>query len=83
VEDSLAEATFLGKQASARTEALAFSRRVTKLARARYEAGESNYLDVIDAERTELEQENGLAQLGGQRFAAAVRLIKALGGGWE
>ena len=83
VEDSLAEATFLGKQASARTEALAFSRRVTKLARARYEAGESSYLDVIDAERTELEQENGLAQLGGQRFAAAVRLIKALGGGWE
>ena len=53
VEDSLAQATFLGEQAAARTEALASSRRMTKLARVRYEAGETSYLDVVDAERTE------------------------------
>jgi multidrug efflux system outer membrane protein len=83
VEDSLAQVTFLGERASAQTEALVSSKRVTELAGARYEAGEISYLDVIDAERTHLEQENGLAQLQGQRFAAAVRLIKAPGGGWE
>ena len=75
--------TLLNQQAAARTEALASAKRVTKLVGARYEAGEISYLDVVDAERTELEQESTNSQLEGQRFAAAVRLIKALGGGWE
>jgi outer membrane protein TolC len=41
-----------------------------------------SYLDVVEAERTELESERSAAQLESQRLNVAVALIKALGGGW-
>ncbi len=83
VEDSLAQIVLRNEQTTAQSEALASASRVTELARARYEAGTVNYLQVVDAERNRLQQERQKAQLEGQRFAASVRLIKALGGGWE
>ena len=51
-------------------------------AEARYEAGTVSYLEVVDAQRNMLRQERQQVQLEGQRFAASVRLIKALEGGW-
>ena len=83
VEDSLAQIVLRDRQASAQAEALASAARVTELARARYEAGTASYLDLVDAERNMLQHERRQAQIDGQRFAACVRLIKALGGGWE
>ena len=83
VEDSLAQIVHRDEQTAAQARALASAGRVTELARARYEVGVVNYLQVIDAERNMLEQKRQKAQLEGQRFAASVRLIKALGGGWE
>jgi multidrug efflux system outer membrane protein len=53
------------------------------LAEIRYKGGMVDFLSVLDAERTELQAENALAQ---SRTAAATSLIavyKALGGGWE
>ena len=82
VEDSLAQIVLRNEQISAQTEALAASKRTAELARARYNAGVVNYLQVVDAERNTLQQERQKAQLEGQRFAASVRLVKALGGGW-
>ncbi len=82
VEDSLAQIVLRNEQAAAQAEALASSRRVAELARARYEAGAVSYLEVTDAERNTLQHERREAQIEGQRFAASVRLIKALGGGW-
>ena len=82
VEDSLAQIVHRNEQTAAQAKALASAGRVTELARARYEAGVVNYLQVVDAERNMLQQERQKAQLEGQRFAASVRLIKALGGGW-
>ncbi len=83
VEDSLAQIKFRDEQSAAQAEALASARRVTELARVRYEAGRANYLEFIDAERNLLQHERREAQLEGQRLSASVRLIKALGGGWE
>jgi len=56
---------------------------VLTLARTRYQAGTANYLEVADAERNLLQQERRQAQLQGQRYASMVRLVKALGGGWD
>jgi outer membrane protein, multidrug efflux system len=53
------------------------------LAEIRYRGGMVDFLSVLDAERTELQAEDALAQ---SRTAAATSLIavyKALGGGWE
>jgi multidrug efflux system outer membrane protein len=82
VEDSLAQIRFRDDQAIAQTEALASARRVAELARVRYQAGATSYLEVVDAERTVLQQQQQEALLQSERFAATVRLIKALGGGW-
>ena len=69
-------------QSSCQADALVSAQQVTVLAKARYDVGTVNYLEVADAERNTLAQERRQAQLYGQRFAASVRLIKALGGGW-
>lgn len=82
VEDSLAQIVLRGQQASALAQAVASAVRVIELAEARYEAGTVSYLEVVDAKRNMLRQERQQVQLEGQRFAASVRLIKALGGGW-
>ena len=42
-----------------------------------------SYLEVVDANREALQAERGRAQLTGQRLAASVQLIRALGGGWN
>jgi multidrug efflux system outer membrane protein len=42
-----------------------------------------SFLDVVDAERERLFAERQAAQIRGQRMAATILLIKALGGGWD
>jgi outer membrane protein, multidrug efflux system len=83
VEDSLAQINFCNQQADAQTDALNAARRVTELTKARSDAGVLTAFEVEDAERSELQQERQAAELSGRRFAATVRLIKALGGGWN
>lgn len=83
VEDSLAQIVLRGEESTAQAEAVAAARRTVELAKARYEAGARSYLELLDADRTRLQQERKLVQLAGLRFEATVRLIKALGGGWE
>ncbi|MBI5592898.1 MAG: efflux transporter outer membrane subunit [Deltaproteobacteria bacterium] len=83
VEDSLAQIVLRSEETSAQAEALSAARQSTQLAKARYETGTVNYLEFLDADRIRLQQERRMAQLAGQRFVATVRLIKALGGGWE
>ena len=83
VEDSLAQIKFWSRQAAAQTEALDSARRVTDLTRARYEAGVLTYFELVNAQRDELQFQRQEAQLAASRFAATVRLIKSLGGGWD
>ncbi len=54
-----------------------------KLASARYEAGASDYLAVLDAQRTRLNAEDQSAISSGQVVLNLIRLYKALGGGWD
>lgn len=82
VEDSLAQIDLRASQATSQAEAVAEAAKAANLGRARYEIGTTNYLEFLDADRSRLQQERKRVQIEGQRHAATVRLIKALGGGW-
>jgi len=83
VEDSLAQINFWTEQSGAQADALASVRRVTELTQARYDAGALTEFEVAAAQRDQLQQERQTAELSARRYAATIRLIKALGGGWE
>jgi multidrug efflux system outer membrane protein len=83
VQEALTASRLLAGQSDAQDRALVFSRRAAALAETRYDAGYVSYLDVIDAQRTELGNERASAQLAAQRLNVSVALIKALGGGWS
>ena len=59
------------------------ARNVLGLARARYEAGYSAYLEVLDAQRTANDAELAVVRNRQSRLSASVDLMKALGGGWS
>jgi multidrug efflux system outer membrane protein len=83
VQDSLASTHILAEQALSQDHAVKSARQASQLAQKRYDAGYVSYLDVVEADRTELESERTAAQLESQRLNVAVALIKALGGGWQ
>ncbi len=83
VEDALIDLRYLAEQGKALSDAVESTRKVTKLATARYDAGRISYLEVVDAQREQLAVEQQAAQILGQRMVATARLIKALGGGWN
>jgi multidrug efflux system outer membrane protein len=74
------------KQAADRVASRAQSvdalRRQVRLATLRYDNGFSNYLEVLDAERTLFSAELSLAEARRAHLAASVDLYRALGGGW-
>lgn len=53
-----------------------------QLARARFEAGASGLLEVLDAERVQLQAQDAFADGRTRSVASAVALYKALAGGW-
>jgi multidrug efflux system outer membrane protein len=82
VEDGLSALRFLDGEAEAIGRAVTSAREAADLSTVRYKAGLVSYLEVVDAERTALQNERTASQLNGQRFSAIVLLVKALGGGW-
>ena len=83
VEDNLAALGFLSEQAKARTEAAEAAIAAAGLAFDRYRAGAVNFLEVVDAESARLRSETSRILVAREQMAATVRLIKALGGGWD
>jgi len=59
------------------------SRRAAELARIRYEQGATSFLELLDAERTQLAAEDQLAEAEAAINTRAVAIYKALGGGWQ
>ena len=59
------------------------ARNALRLARLRYEAGYSAYLEVLDAQRTDSDAELAFLRNRQSRLVASVDLMKALGGGWS
>lgn len=59
------------------------SARAAELARLRFTGGVADFLQVLDAERTQLETEDQLAQSRTEASTAYAALYKALGGEWS
>lgn len=63
--------------------AAASSAKAAALGRQRFEGGLSNFLDVLDAERSALQAEDLLARGRTDAATAQVAVYKALGGSWQ
>ena len=62
------------------TEAARESARAASIARVRYREGAVDFLALLDAERTELQAHDAVAQAEAAVFTSVVAVYKALGG---
>lgn len=83
VEDNLANLRILAGQYRAQDEAVASAARAARLSQIQYREGSVSYLDVIDADRSVLQQRRVATRLDGELARSTVNLIRALGGGWD
>jgi multidrug efflux system outer membrane protein len=83
VENALADLHFLARETSALHQSVQTAREATDLQKKRFLVGQTNYTDVIVADENRLAIERNDAQVRGQQLYATVRLVKALGGGWN
>ena len=65
------------------TRAVERSRKAVELATTLYEAGKTDFLNVLTAQRTLLTSEDSLAQGTSALATDCIALYKALGGGWD
>lgn len=64
-------------------DAASASATAARLAKIRYQGGLVDFLSVLDAERTQLQAENALAEDRTEAATSLIAVYKALGGGWE
>ncbi len=83
VEDALVDLKGLAHSRAALDRAAASSKDTQQLAQERYDKGLTNYLDVVDAERTVLQTRLALSEVEAQQRITLAALVKALGGGWS
>ncbi len=83
VEDQLAAQRLLTQQLERETVAFTSASRSVDISLTKYRGGVITFLDVVIAQSVELAHEQTVVQLKGQRLAATVSLIKALGAGWN
>jgi NodT family efflux transporter outer membrane factor (OMF) lipoprotein len=83
VEDNLAALRILEEEAAAQDDAVRAARQSTELTLNQYKAGTVSYLNVVIIQAAQLSNESTAVRIRGQRLAAAVALIQALGGGWD
>lgn len=83
VEDSLIACRRTTERLATLERATTAAREAAKLAQQRYEAGETDILTVLDAQRSLLGLEDSLFTVRANRAIAYIQLYKALGGGWS
>jgi outer membrane protein, multidrug efflux system len=83
VEDALSGLRILENQAEAQARAVLAAQRSREISTARYKQGAALYLEVLDAQRAVLENEQLAAQIRNLQLVTTVQFIKALGGGWQ
>lgn len=83
VEDALSSADANARREASLAVAAAEARKAYDLALASYKAGATDFLSVLDAQRTWLSARDAQAQARLSQYTAAVNLFIALGGGWK
>ncbi len=82
VEDSLARYQADQRRITAQKASVDASANSLMIARQQYEVGLVTFINVLQAEQTDLNARNGLVQDEGQLAVDLTSLYKALGGGW-
>ena len=82
VEDALSTVETSAARVRSLQTAADEAREAFRLAQLSYGAGATDFLTVLDAQRTLLDNEDSLVQAQSDRLTAAAGLFKALGGGW-
>jgi len=83
VEDGLSTLRVLEQQSAAYEQAVQSAQQTVDISTSRYREGLANYLEVIDAENSLLNNQRVADQVLEQRVLSTVQLIQALGGGWQ
>ncbi|MCI5065067.1 efflux transporter outer membrane subunit [bacterium] len=83
VEDALIAIHTLKEEYAARTRQVKAGRGATRLSRARYNGGETTYLEVLEVERSLFESQLAQSNTRKDLYLAHIDLYRALGGGWE
>src|SRR4030095_6397169 len=83
VEDGLAQLRILAEEAEVASRAVEAAQRSLEISTIQYRGGITNYLQVITAQTSALQDQRAAAQILTRRMIASVSLIQALGGGWN
>jgi NodT family efflux transporter outer membrane factor (OMF) lipoprotein len=83
VEDALALENKLAAEAVDQGQAVQAAEEAQAIALKRFHRGVISYLDVITAQTAALQAEQAAVDLAARRSAASIRLVQAIGGGWE
>ncbi len=83
VEDALVDLKGLAKSRNALERANASSLDTRQLSQERFDKGLTNYLDVVDADRSVLQTALALRRVEADQRITLAALAKALGGGWS
>ena len=82
VEKALVAIATYRTQTERSCELVVSNDRIATMTQALYRSGLSDYLDVIDAERSLYQSQMELVNIAAQQYINYVNLCKALGGGW-
>lgn len=82
VNDALADQAQTRKQLAAQKNQVDSLRQYAGIARLRYDNGYTDYLAVLDAERSLFNAELSYTQTQGNLHLALINMYKAMGGGW-
>jgi multidrug efflux system outer membrane protein len=83
VEDALVAIRTYKQELDHRRLQINASKNASKLSWARYDNGESSYIDVLDVERSLFQAELDASIAQESYFDSIIALYKALGGGWD
>jgi NodT family efflux transporter outer membrane factor (OMF) lipoprotein len=83
VEDSLAQLRILSQEAEIVDRAVKAAEQSLAISTDQYRGGLTNYLTVITAQTSTLQNQRTAVDILTRRMVASVSLIQALGGGWE
>lgn len=83
VEDSLAQLRILSQEAEIVDRAVKSAEQSLQISTDQYRGGLTNYLQVITAQTSTLQNQRTAVEVLTRRMVASVSLIQALGGGWD
>jgi outer membrane protein TolC len=83
VEDSLAQLRILSAKAQITDRAVKFAQQSLEISTNQYVGGLTNYLQVITAQTSALQNQLAAVEILARRKIASVALIQAIGGGWD